>query len=593
MSETTKSTSPRRDKRKALAGHLLSYLQDELSAPVFVGERLMVRILDLLSRRYSYRYNFLFNPRHPGRARQTGADARPEPFPVSHPERLVALATALADGQATAPWIRRSEDGRFYEMTDPHEDEYRTRKGKEPRPQTRIYREKPRSGGRAYRDQEDARSWLMSIRPTAFEYLASVLLRRVQVANRSDDGLSCMHKLTERLCACGPIAAGWQHVRFSRADRSPPKEVPAHFEQTAKVLAALTNPPQEKNSTVAGSSGTHFKQWEKGRRAIEVPTGRYSRKWLDRNLQVWLSLGDCAAQVPEELNLFEVLQCVPVPLGRTLDKSAFDALWAALDTLDERYGRLVACGLDPARWLAETKPTAEDLKELHVLMIMARENDTGPSPDWPERLRLAFDKGLALAEQKNLAKRAKRTDRAHTAGEKPGEPRAIRPTFTGFGSFSEFMTSEIGNYLLYGPPRSLDEPDATDTAPGEPEQKTAVENEPAVPSNLLEYAAFPETLGRLLDLFPAFANDPVLRYCTGQLLLEERSWYPPLQTSPDDDRGILCDAMLRTLLRHDPVLRDANDGTIVDTVAGRLVALVKKAAERGFFNSDDDSEAIQ
>lgn len=70
----------------------------------------------------------------------------------------------------------------------------------------------------------------------------------------------------------------------------------------------------------------------------------------------WLTAGDCADIVGEELSLGDIFGIVPLPLRADFDEdSDFQKLfWNVLEAVNTRYRLLRTCGLPPQDWLDET-----------------------------------------------------------------------------------------------------------------------------------------------------------------------------------------------------------------------------------------------
>jgi len=251
----------------------------------------------------------------------------------------------------------------------------------------------------------------------AQEYLTLVLCRRLTLANNLMERPTNMHLLLRHLVAHGPAAQGWPAARVARLP-GPPSSVPPpdFFEQCAKTLEKQVH-----------RLGTRYGPISRERRAVHGP--------------IWLSLPDCAAELAEELTLWDCLAATPVPPARDLDDDLRDGLSRVLESLNKRYGLLRSCGLDPAQWPEDGAPgDAGDEADLSVARLRQF-----------QALRRAAEALLARDPAGRPLTREEAFAQAFRVLQTDGKPCA------GFATWKDFATSTVGERMIHRGPRSLDE----------------------------------------------------------------------------------------------------------------------------------------
>jgi hypothetical protein len=194
----------------------------------------------------------------------------------------------------------------------------------------------------------------------ANNYLYRVLHRRLRLIQQLKEQPTNMHLLLQALCRFGPTGQGWAQATILR-DPSRSKNLGdnALFRCVAKALR------QVRQHLRSDSSDRALLQ----RRRLEFGP-------------LWLVVGDLAVEAPEELSLFEMLNAVPTPLPPAFaeDAEVQKRLRRVLEALNERYGLLRSCGLDPDSGLDCDDPSINVLKEIKELrQCAARRRRDGPA----------------------------------------------------------------------------------------------------------------------------------------------------------------------------------------------------------------------
>ena len=250
------------------------------------------------------------------------------------------------------------------------------------------------------------------IHEQAIVYLHKVLARRPKLARRLRDEPGNMQLLLALLCRHGPARFGWRTVEIRRdATLEARGDAPDFLEPLALELAAQR-----------ARLGEDYSEDSRRRRMEYGP--------------LWLIRGDCCAEVPEEMALFEVLEALPLPLLPDFaeDPELQRMLVRVLDALNERYTLLRSCGLDPELWHDRDEPSIARLREMKQLRKPAEEMmRLGIEDDNVDAYRRAFNQ--LKGREKQLA---------------------------GCATFDEFATTEHGMAMLRYASLSLDDLIATD-----------------------------------------------------------------------------------------------------------------------------------
>jgi len=242
------------------------------------------------------------------------------------------------------------------------------------------------------------------IHDQAVTYFTKVLTNRLQLVNQRGRLPTNMHLLLKDFCQQG--SPYWKSVEIRRDQNLVNNCQDQPFFQ--EVAQALASQCQKLNH--------QFSQVSHRRREQYGP--------------LWLLLGDCAAELPEELSLFfDVLQALPLPLpSNFIDNSQLQQrLHRVLENLNERYLLLRSCGLNPDTWIEREVPSTDNLRKLKRLRKRVQNR-------WSENLSLPTRYQQVFKELQGEQKK-----------------------FAGFTNFEEFMASEIGQAMLNYPMISFHE----------------------------------------------------------------------------------------------------------------------------------------
>jgi hypothetical protein len=353
-------------------------------------------------------------------------------------------------------------------------------------------------------------------------YLHKVLSRRPRLARRLRDEPGNMHLLLHLLCRFGPPERGWAAAEIRR-DRTleAAGEAPDFLQPLALELAALRE-----------RLGDEYSEESRRRR------GEYGPIWLIR--------GECSAELPEELNLFEVFDALPVPLIAAFaqDHELQRMLARVMDSLNERYMLLRSCGLDPEHWHDRDEPSISRLRDMKQLRRAAE-----------ELIRLSVE-----------------DDTVHAYRRAFGDLKAGAKQFAGCAVFDDFATSEVGMAMLRYATLSLDEPLATDDEGDEWSRLEAIADPDAeAPDETVTRRRAAGQWAEMLIDDRADWFDPLMRHFFTEVLGQGR----PIHGA-DGDPGVLGDAAFRTLLDSYPELRNLDEGELADELCQRAEVLIKR-----------------
>jgi hypothetical protein len=357
-------------------------------------------------------------------------------------------------------------------------------------------------------------------------YLHKVLARRPKLARRLRDEPGNTQILLCRLCRHGPAEHGWRTIEIRRdATLAPRGEAPDFVDHLALELAAQRARLAE-----------DYSDDSRRRRAEYGP--------------LWLIRGECCAEVPEEMSLFDVVEAAPVPLAAAFaeDPEVQRLLVRVLDALNERYMLLRACGLDPEVWHDRDEPSIARLREMKQLRKPAEELlRLGIESDNIDAYRRAFT---------SLKGRAKQ--------------------FAGCASFDDFATTEHGMAMLRYASLSLDDPMASDDEGEERARHETMADPNAldVEESVTRRRAAGQWVEMLIDDRPEWF-DPLMRYFFVQVIGQER----PVHGGPGDP-GVLRDAEFQTLVESYPELAVLDEGELAEQLVQRAEAIIKRGLRR-------------
>ncbi len=353
-------------------------------------------------------------------------------------------------------------------------------------------------------------------------YLQQVLSRRLRLARRLQHEPGNMHLLLGALCRFGTSDKGW---RTTEVKRDPAMEA-------ADEAADFRNPLGRALKALCKSLGADYSPESVRRRQ------QYGPLWLIRT--------PSAAEVPEELSLFEITEAVPVPLDPEFvgDADLQRLIARVMDALNERYMLLRGCGLNPMFWHDRDEPSIARLREL-------------------KRLRQAADELLRLGIETSNTEAYERCF---------DELKGHTKTFAGFTSFDDFAGDETGMSMLRYTALSLDDAIGDDGDGDGWLRHEAIADTSGVDieEGLSMREAGSQWATDLINARPKMFS-PIMRYFFEQVLGEGR----PIYAGGGDD-GVLCDAAFRTLLDQDPDFENLDDDDRADLLSKRAEALIKR-----------------
>jgi hypothetical protein len=364
------------------------------------------------------------------------------------------------------------------------------------------------------------------IHEQAIVYLHKVLSRRPKLARRLRDEPGNMQLLLAHLCRHGPSRYGWQAAVIRRdASLEARGEATDFLEPLALELAAQR-----------ARLGDDYSEDSKRRRAEYGP--------------LWLIRGDCCAEVPEEMSLFEVLDAAPLPLLAAFaeDPELQRMLVRVMDALNERYTLLRSCGLDPELWHDRDEPSIARLREMKQLRKPAEElMRLGIEDDNVDAYRRAFNQLKGREKQ-----------------------------FAGCASFDEFATTEAGMAMLRYASLSLDDLIATDGDGEEWARHETLADPDAVDveESVTRRRAAGQWAQMLIDDRPDWF-DPLMAYFFREVIGNERT----IHGEPGDP-GVLRDEEFRMLLESYPELTVLDEGELAEQLCQRAEAIIKRGLRR-------------
>jgi hypothetical protein len=363
-------------------------------------------------------------------------------------------------------------------------------------------------------------------------YLHKVLARRPKLAKRLRHEPGNMHLLLGVLCRHGPTEHGWRGAEVRRDQALEASgETPEFLHPVALELAAQR-----------ARLGDDYSQDSKRRRTEYGP--------------IWLIRGDCCAELPEEMALFDVIEASPLPLAAAFaeDPEVQLMLVRVLDALNERYMLLRACGLDPELWHDRDEPSIARLREMKQLRRPAEElMRLGIEDDNVDAYRRAFNQLKGSAGQ-----------------------------FAGCPSFDEFATTEHGMSMLRFASLSLDDPIGSDDEGDQwaRHETLADPDAPDVEESVTRRRSAGQWARMLIDDRPDWF-DPLMAYFFTEVIGNER----PIHRGPGD-RGVLNDPEFRRLIECYPELTVLDEAEMAEQLCQRAEAIIKRGLRR--YASPDD-----
>jgi hypothetical protein len=335
----------------------------------------------------------------------------------------------------------------------------------------------------------------------SFIYLSELLLMyRLKPAKGANGSPGNMHRLMEALFRKGH--AEWGNTLVERDQRSVFCEA-AFFQTVKERLTALCL-------------------------SIEDMLCKTSKNQRDQYSPIQLKAQQCAAEVPEEMSLFEVIRVLPLPLQNLVDDADLTKLMLrVMHSLNERYMLLRACGLNPEDWLQHEELSMGKLEDMRQLHKTAKETAGGEG----------CERDISLYQ---------RCFYTLLAGKK---------TFAGFASFDAFAHSEVGEIFLQSfalvSPKELIELIADDEDEYENDPRSSVEK-------LMASNSAP------------FQKDLVMRY----FFMESLAGGQPL-CGDERIKGILDDSEFQQLVANDPLYADLDKPKLARKIYQRAERIIK------------------
>jgi hypothetical protein len=387
----------------------------------------------------------------------------------------------------------------------------------------RDFRADPREQWHRY-DLPDGGS--AKIHEQGIVYLHRALARRLKLARRLRFEPGNMHLLLAALCRFGTRGGSWSKAEIRRAlEQAANDRDPDFFEPLGRELAAQ-------------------------RQRLGDGYGDEARRRRTEYGPLWVRRGKDAAEAPEEMSIFDVIEATPVPLDQEFaaDQELQRLVVRVLDALNERYTLLRSCGLDPDQWHDRDEPAIGRLREMKRLRQQAE-----------ELMRLSIEEDKVDAYRRAFA-----------------ELQEDGKAYAGYRDFDDFATSEVGMAILRYPVLSLDDPVATDEA-GDSWLRHETLSDPDA-RDAEETVTRQETAGKWVELLiedrPAWF-DPIMRF----FFLEVIGGGRPIHPAPGEP-GLLGDPAFQELLATDPELRDLEPGEQAELLYERADKLIKRGLRR-------------
>ena len=389
-----------------------------------------------------------------------------------------------------------------------------------------LYRDFRAAGDQQWHRYQLAEGKVAKVHEQSIVYLHQVLMRRLKLARRLKHEPGNMHLLLAQLARFGKGDEDWAAVDIRRDASLETDEGSADF--SARLAAKLA----------------------KQREALGDNFGDEARRRRDEYGPLWLTRPPNAAEMPEEMSWFDVIDAAPAPLdaGFTGDVDAQRLVVRVLDSLNERYTLLRSCGLDPERWLERETPSIAKLRDLKRLRRQAEDYLRQSIEDEQVRsYRRAFD---------DLA----------------GEDGQI----AGFDSFDDFATSEVGMAILRYPIQSLDDAIGGDDDDDDRSRHDLLADKDAedIEERLARQEAAGDWVSRLITDRPGWF-DPAMRYFFEKVLGRGRPLYPE-----EGDEGVLFDPDFLALIAGDDELDGQDDEALAAALYRRAQKLIKRGLNR-------------
>lgn len=276
-----------------------------------------------------------------------------------------------------------------------------------------LWRDYKQSSAEKWCLLKTARGEKLRIHDEAINYFYKVLRRRLRLAQNLKERLPSMHQLLQAGCRLGPAEPGWPNATIQRdPGLSPRHPDAASFQRTIEALER------------------QCREWarEQANQEADADASIVARRRAEFG-PLWLIVADCVAEIIAELALFhDVLRTLPAPLSAEFaeDEKFQKYFQTVVQSLNERYGLLRSCGLDPQRWFDSEALSVNVLEDIKKLRSSVAEY-LKKQPD--EERYSAYQTGFNTLKGQGTR-------------------------FAGCKTFSEFVETEVGAVLVwsgYGP----------------------------------------------------------------------------------------------------------------------------------------------
>ena len=299
-----------------------------------------------------------------------------------------------------------------------------------------LWRDYKKSSAEKWHLLRTARGEKLRIHDEAINYFYKVLRRRLRLAQNLKERLPSMHQLLQAGCRWGPAEPGWPNATIQRDPGLSPRHQDAvSFQRTIEALERQCREwtrEQTKSKDAAADTDTD--------------SGIVARRRAEFG-PLWLIVADCIAEVIAELALFhDVLRTLPVPLPAEFaeDEKFQKYFQTVVQSLNERYGLLRSCGLDPQRWFDSEALSVNVLEDIKKLRSSVAEY-LKKQPD--EERYSAYQTGFNTLKGQGTR-------------------------FAGCKTFSEFVETEVGAVLVWGGYGPLPPDSPTDGGESENDDKS-------------------------------------------------------------------------------------------------------------------------
>ncbi len=372
------------------------------------------------------------------------------------------------------------------------------------------------------------------IHDEAITYLSSVLERRLTLAQNLKEKPTSLHLLFTCFSKHSSLHSDWSSAEaFRHQDCHPTHTDRSYFSASAKKLA------------------DHCSQ-------LGINYGEISHRRREQYGSLWLRVGDCKTELPEELSLFNVFNVLPLALNAEFfnDSLLQKSLIRVLDSLNERYKSLRSAGLSPQIWLERSEPSIAVLRDLKQLRTEADAYlKSGHADTLNIAFRMAFNEKRVSEEKKKVA---------------------------GCHSFDEFSQTEYGQTMLKYSALSLDQSNSN----GSEEELSLYDAIPGsdFEENMMQsiFAKFDDDFDwvqYLIDSRPELFDEVTTMFFQQVIAMD----YPV--DGELDDQPLLKNQKFKDLINANPYYKNLN----TDNLAEQLILKANKIIDQGICLSENNT----